>query len=280
MFQQTNESMPFGQFRFEVLRDIGAGGLGRVDKIIVKASNTPEKPVDSVWARKRLSAAWASHPEMAKRLEREIAALKLMDHPGIIPFEGESLPGGERFFVMPFYQSNLRRHIASGSWTGHWRNIIHCAIGLATALEYAHGLGFIHRDLKPDNILFDPGGPLVIADWGIGYFVHRESKVLTKLTRGGMGTEYYCSLEQWASGKCDNRGDVYSLGMTLDEWLHGRQRSITVGMGVGAADAGTMRGGAARLQRLLSWMTQPFPNQRPESMATVLTELRVIANEG
>lgn len=274
-----DEVLPPGQFRFNDVELLGEGGLGRVDKIRIFLTADPHKPVGSEWARKRLNSKWADNPEMRARLDREIDALKSMSHPNIVTFEGENLPGNERFYVMPIFRSSVRKHVASGGWTGNWRSIANCGATLADALEYAHGLGFIHRDLKPDNILFNTNEPLIISDWGLGYFVHRESKVLVHLTRGGMGTEYYCSLEQWASGKCDARGDIYSLGMTLDEWATGQQRMIKVGFGVNGPAVVARTAGAARFNRLLAKMTQPLPQHRPSSMAEVAVELRTAVHE-
>jgi len=148
---------------------------------------------------------------------------------------------------------------------------------LADALQYAHELGFIHRDLKPDNILFKPGRPLVIADCGLRYFVHRESVVLQQLTHGRMGMEYYCSSEQWTTGGCDGRGDIYSLGMTLDEWVTGYQRSISVGMGVVSDTTSDANIGARRFNALLQAMTRTARQQRPPSMRSVAIELRAAA---
>jgi len=269
--------LPFNQFRIEHVRELGAGGLGRVDEVKVVLSNAVGKPIGSLWARKRLNEKWNAQPTIRQRFEREIAALQTMSHENIITFEGENLAGEERFYLMPVYGNSLRRYIAGGSKTGDWRFAASRGAVLASALAYAHSLGFIHRDIKPDNILFNPAGPLTISDWGLGYFVHRESKVLAQLTRGGMGTEYYCSLEQWGTGKCDQRGDIYSLGMTLDELLVGKQRAITVGQGVGHFAPAGKEPGERHLRGLLGRMTAPFATNRPTDMNVVATELRAIA---
>lgn len=268
-------ALPYGQFTFEFTNEnLGVGGLGRVDKVRITASNAPGKPVGSYWACKRLNQQWNQHPTMRERFEREIIALNKMSHQNIVACEGQNLPGGERFYLMPLYSGNLRRFIAAASHVGNWTFVAGLGAVLADALQYAHNSGFIHRDLKPDNILFNHGGPLIIADWGLGYFVHKESKVLQQLTRGGMGTEYYCSLEQWSTGKCDQRGDIYSLGMTLDECVAGRQRAITVGMGLSNLDPNHGSPGAQRFNALLRSMTQPFARQRIATMASVADELR------
>lgn len=279
-FPTPAQALPYGQFRFDYVGagPLGEGGLGRVHRVRILASNAPGKPVGSEWAVKRLNPQWDSHPGMRQRFEREISALKRMSHPNIVTFEGENLPGAERFYMMPLFAHTLRRHIAEGGLRGNWRAIAQHGSILAKAMQYAHDQGFIHRDFKPDNVLFNSDGPLVIADWGLGYFVHRSSVVLQHLTVGGMGTEYYCSAEQWATGKCDCRGDIYSLGMTLDEWLTGRQRAITVGAGLqDARTAPTGSLGADRFNALLVRMTRFASRERPASMRDVARELDVLA---
>src|SRR5258708_15256646 len=179
-----------GQFQFMFVgsNPIGEGGLGRVDRIRVAASSAHGKPVGSEWAIKRLNSKWAAHPAMRERFEREIAAVKEMKHPNIVTFEGENIPGYERFYVMPLFTNTLRRCVAGGALRANWRQVALHGAALAEAMQYAHDRRFIHRDFKPDNVLFDAQGPLVIADWGLGYFVHRESAVLQQLPARGIGT--------------------------------------------------------------------------------------------
>jgi serine/threonine-protein kinase PpkA len=266
-----------GQFLFQEGPTIGRGGLATVHSIRVTVSRSPENPVGCLRALKRLNDKWRAHPAMVERFEREISALGQMSHSNIITLHGVSLPGQQRFYVMPLFGNTLRRFIAVGGQRGDWRAIASHGASLAGALNYAHQRGFIHRDFKPDNVLFNAGGPLVIADWGLGYFVHRESQVLQSLTIGGMGTAYYCSSEQWNTGKCDPRGDIYSLGMTLDEWVTGRQRMIRIGAGIGGPTTLDPYAGAQRFNSLLQKMTHSQAAGRPATMREVEDELRTLA---
>jgi len=269
---------------FNYLEKIGAGGLGEVHKIVITDTNASSKPVGSEWALKKLNDQWRAHPVMMRRFEREIATLKEMTHNNIVPFEGENLAeGDERFYLMPLFNDNVRQFVARGGKRGDWRFMAGLGVTLANAMHYAHThtRQFVHRDLKPENILFNGGKQLVIADWGLGYFVHKQSVVLVNLTRGGgLGTEYYCSFEQWTTGKCDARGDIYALAMTLDEMVTGNQRQIQVGLGIKSDCTPPTSQGSIKFNRLLRDMSGFFPHERPASMAEVARRLQEAINAG
>jgi serine/threonine protein kinase len=262
-----------GTFRFAIIGEVGEGGLGRVDEIQVTRSNC-SLTVGTRFARKRLNAKWAQHPEMRQRFEREIEMLKGMAHPAIVPFTGENLPEAtERFYVMPLYPRSLRHSLAGCAQGMPWTQVANIGVTLAEALDYAHMRGFVHRDLKPENVLVAADGSLVIADWGLGQFIHQHSKVLQHLTRGGMGTEYYCSLEQWSTGRCDAPGDVYSLGMMLGEMMLGSQLAITQGMGIRQDLVATTSTGSRMVQDLLKHMTEFIQTARVQTMRDVAERL-------
>jgi serine/threonine protein kinase len=267
-------NLPAGQFLIESVRPLGEGGFGSVDEVRVTASNCPGKSVGSLWARKSLHERWNQVPQARSRFNREIQTLRTLEHPGIISFEGENVGNGERFYVMPVFQRTFRSWITDNPPLGNWRTVASIGVGLADALAHAHRSGFIHRDIKPENILYNGNGRPVISDWGLGYFFHQGSRVLTRLTVGGMGTEYYCAAEQWATGKCDGRGDVYSLGMMLDELVTGTRRSIQVGQGVRADSVNDIR--ARGFNDLIQAMTHPIAQLRPV-MDDVRRQLRTIA---
>lgn len=270
--------IPFGQFRFNVIRTVGEGGLGIVEEIRVTETNCTYQ-LGAAFARKRLNEKWTVQPAARERFEREIAAIGKMSHTSIIAFKGENLPGNERFYVMPLYRQSLRDFIKLHAKGTEWRSVARFGARIADAMQHAHVLGYIHRDLKPENILLDDAENPVISDWGLGYFVHRDSKVLD-LTRGGMGTEYYCSLEQWRTGKCDERGDIYSLGVTLAELIRGSNR-IPIVPGLGLEQDAVLRhaSGSMELNLYLRRMTSVRPEGRPQSMSEVSAILFRIAND-
>jgi len=223
---------------------------------------------------KRLNGKWKAHPEMQKRFEREIAAVKTMAHPGIVAYCGENISGGsERFYLMPLYPTSLRHELANHQEGFPLLNVARFGLELVAALEHAHARGFIHRDLKPENVLLDANKKAIIADWGLGYFVHRESVVLDHLTVGGLGTAYYCSLEQWTTGKCDKNGDVYSLGLMLAELLAGRQVPIQLCMGITHDVLTGLHPASRYMNTILKWMTESHRERRAQSMGDIRTAL-------
>ncbi|WP_441292376.1 serine/threonine protein kinase [Sorangium sp. KYC3313] len=212
-------------FHIRTIGPLGEGGLGTVEEVEIISDNGPY-PRGARLALKKLGPKWADDPGAQARFEREIELLKTMDHPGIVKCVGESLPGYERTYTMPKYPGSLRKLLNehNGPIALSW--VVNFAMSVTSALAYAHQHNFIHRDIKPENILMDSSNNPVIADWGLGQFIHQHSKVLDLKTKGPVGTFYYCSMEQWNTGRCEAPGDVYSLGIVLAEMVLGRRRPI------------------------------------------------------
>jgi serine/threonine protein kinase len=205
--------------------------------------------------------------------------LQVMSHPHVVTLAGVSLAGCERFYVMPLFQrGSLRSWLGAGGRFETVQQVAAFVASIAEALSYAHSMNFIHRDLKPENILLSDDGKAIIADWGLGQFVHLHSKVLD-FTRGGpMGTHYYCSLEQWASGRCDAAGDVYSLGVMLAELAVGFALPIEpIGSGILVDVVGGAGVGVQSFNATIKKMTALVAGARFQSMAEVSQVLRRIS---
>lgn len=260
-------------FHIEHVRPIGAGGLGTVDEVVVTASYPGGPARGTRYARKRLGPQWGTDPTQRERFEREIEQMWSMDHRYIVKLRGENC-GGERFYIMDLYPLSLRDFLQARPGPIERRGAVEFCIKIADALRYAHQLGFVHRDLKPENILLDEQFEPAIADWGLGRFIHRQSKVLN-LTVGGMGTMYYCSAEQWANGSGTPQSDIYSLGMMLAEMVNGGMIHLQqTGLGVQEDVLVPSTPSDRRLNLLLRSMTHLLAQRRPANMAVVISELR------
>jgi serine/threonine-protein kinase len=266
-------ALAHGEFLFKVVAPIGSGGLGIVDEIEITESNCVH-PVGARLARKRLGKQWQLYPAARERFEREISALVSMRHTNIITVQGFNLPGGERFYCMPKCEKSYRKVLADHGRGFEWTSVAKLGTIIASALYHAHALGFIHRDLKPENLLVDKSDHMYVADWGVGYFIHQQSVVLKLTQAGGLGTAYYCPLEQWGGRKADPRMDVYALGMTLAELAQGKQiAGMKIGRGIQGDTVDPTTVGAKAFNATLQGMTAMDINARISTMEDVIASL-------
>lgn len=263
---------PMGLFYIEHVRPLDRGGLGTVD--VVRICGGDAYPIGTEFARKRLGPKWANDPGAQARFDREIEMLGSMSHSNIVICKGHNLPGAERYYLMPLFPRSLRKLLMehAGAITRGW--VVEFGIKVASALSYAHSLNHIHRDLKPENILMTTANEPVIADWGLGQFIHQHSKVLDLQTHGPMGTPYYCPLEQWNTGRCEPSGDVYSLGLILAEMAKGLRLSINPPFsGIRQDVVANDSAGATMFNLTVKKMTHMQAKQRHASMDDVILDL-------
>ena len=196
--------------RYRVLRRLGGGGMASV----YLAEHTQlDKPV----VLKVLHAHLSKDPEMLERFRREARAASQLVHPNIVPIIDAG--GGDlmTFTVMPYMPGgSFAERIAQGPRPA--AEVASIVAQAATALDYAHRRGIVHRDVKPDNVLFDEDGHALVTDFGIA-----ETRSQGRLTASGraMGTPHYMSPEQAMGKLVDGRSDVYSLGIVMYEGLVG-----------------------------------------------------------
>jgi len=200
--------------RYTVEREIARGGAARIF--------LARDPAGTAVALKVL------HPELvvsltAERFLREISLLERINHPRICRL----LDYGERdwlvYYVMCFVEGPTLREYLDRVRRAEIAATLKGACEVLEALEYAHGLGVVHRDVKPENIKLSPNGA-VLMDFGIAKAVTASALSRSRLTRSGftLGTSAYMSPEQVAGQKdIDPRSDLYSLGCVMYECLTG-----------------------------------------------------------
>lgn len=156
------------------------------------------------------------------RFDREIRMAARLTHPHILPVFDSGEAGGLYFYVMPMMAGKSLRDRLAGGKVLAIDEAIQIACQVASALDYAHRQGVIHRDVKPENILMHEGAALV-ADFGIGKALSSSDAAITQ-TGLAVGTPAYMSPEQAsADAAVDGRSDLYSLGCVLYEMLTGEQ---------------------------------------------------------
>jgi len=158
--------------------------------------------------------------EMRFLHEAETAAN--MYHSNIISIYDIGRVGNYSYMVMEYLKESLKEHLSGYPGSKLKPELAFDILKpIAEALGYAHGRGIIHRDIKPDNIMFRENGTPVLTDFGIARAL--DSNI--RMTRSGIsvGTPYYMSPEQCMAEQVDGRSDIYSLGVVLFEILTGRK---------------------------------------------------------
>jgi eukaryotic-like serine/threonine-protein kinase len=158
-------------------------------------------------------------PRSAARFQQEAQILARLQHPNVITVFDSGADGGERFIVMELVEGPTLRKLLDTEGRLAPERAVEIASRLASALEFAHGKGVIHRDVKPSNVLLPPGGGVKLADMGIARLLSPEALTATLSVRG---TAAYISPEQVRGDRVDARADLYSLGCVLFEMLTGR----------------------------------------------------------
>jgi serine/threonine-protein kinase len=158
-------------------------------------------------------------PRSAARFQQEAQILARLQHPNVITVFDSGADGGERFIVMELVEGPTLRELLHTEGRLAPERAGEIASRLASALEFAHGKGVIHRDVKPSNVLLPPDGGVKLADMGIARLLSPEALTATLSVRG---TAAYISPEQVRGDRVDSRADLYSLGCVLFEMLTGR----------------------------------------------------------
>jgi len=198
---------------FRILGPLGRGGMASVYKAF-------EPGLERSVAVKVLPAEYLHDPTFAERFRREAQVIARLEHPHIIPIYAYGIDQGMPWMSMRLLSGgSLSSRLKSGgrlpqAWS------LEMLRGVASALDYAHSAGVIHRDIKPQNILIDEHEHVYLADFGIAKMVEGAPG----LTQTGMitGTPQYMAPEQALGSSLGHRADIYSLGVVAYECLTGR----------------------------------------------------------
>ena len=197
--------------RYTVLKRLGSGGIAQV--YLAKHAVLARPLVIKV-----LHRTLAQEPEMRERFRREAEAAARLIHPYICAIADMGTAGDIEYLAMPYYAGGSLADMLSRRKTLSASSAASIAVQVACALDYAHRHGVVHRDIKPDNILFDEDGNVALTDFGIA-----TARFHGRLTANGraMGTPHYMSPEQAMGKLVDGRSDLYAVGLLLYEMLLG-----------------------------------------------------------
>ncbi len=204
-------------------------------EVWVATDNDLDRKVAIKWLKTNL----AGDPVVAERFRREAIAVARLSHPNIVAVHDVVIHEGRQAVVMQLVDGKSLRQLLDSQKRLGPELTIHIGAAIAGALDEAHRAGFVHRDVKPGNILVTSDGRVLLTDFGIAKGLQAGDEDLTS-DNVMMGTAKYLSPEQVRGRRLDGRADLYSLGLVLYECLAGRVPFL------GESDADTA---LARLQR-------------------------------
>src|SRR5256886_12910386 len=200
---------------YQILEEIGRGGMG----VIYRARQRHSRRIVAL---KRILSYHADSQETLARFRREAQAAASLDHPNILPiYEVSECDDGLPFFSMKFAGGGSLLD-AAPALRNEPRRSVALVAKVARAVQYAHGQGILHRDLKPGNVLLDGRGEPLVSDFGLAKWLDTSSHLTRTLTI--FGTPGYIAPEQvnGSSAALGPASDVYSLGAILFDLLTGR----------------------------------------------------------
>jgi serine/threonine-protein kinase len=216
--------------RYRIVRPLGEGSMGSV---YVAEHLGLHKEV----ALKLVRSEFGGNRELLMRFAREALAGSRIDHPSVVAvLDYGPLPDGTAYLVMPIVAGTSLKDTLQMRGRLPWREVAELGAQIADALAAAWSQGFIHRDLKPDNVLLeprDPGPPLArLIDFGVAKLLDPAlpegdaSPASTPLTKEGtmIGTPGYMAPEQALGRPATHAADLYALGVVLWEALVGERR--------------------------------------------------------
>src|SRR5436190_9544058 len=198
--------------RYEILRQLGVGGMGAVYK-------ARDSELDRNVALKVIRPELANQPEIVQRFKQELILARQVTHKNVIRIFDLGEADGIKFISMDYIEGQDLRSLLNqkGKFTSQEATAI--IVQVCQALEAAHSEGVVHRDLKPQNIMIDAQGKVTVMDFGIAH-----SAEFTGMTQTGalLGTPEYMSPEQAKGLTADSRSDVFTLGLIFYELLTGK----------------------------------------------------------
>ncbi|MFJ5288872.1 Stk1 family PASTA domain-containing Ser/Thr kinase [Streptomyces sp. NPDC088348] len=258
--------------RYRVDACIAVGGMATVYRAV-------DTRLDRVVALKVMHPALAVDATFVERFIREAKSVARLDHPNVVGMFDQGAEGAHVYLAMEYVAGCTLRDVLRERGALCPRAALDILEPVLAALGAAHRAGFVHRDMKPENVLIGDDGRVKVADFGLVRAVDTE----TNSTGTILGTVSYLAPEQIEQGTADTRADVYACGVMLYEMLTGAKPHSGdtaaqvlyqhLNEGVPAPSA-AVPGLAGRLDDLVASATARHPGDRPHDAVALLGQVR------
>jgi serine/threonine protein kinase len=199
--------------KYQITERLGRGGMAEVYKAY-------HPQLERYAAVKVLHGFLAEGEDFQARFHREAKAIAALRHPNIVQIHDIDIDEDHYFMVMEFIDGGtLKDRLIQASGPLPISEMAHIFRETASALDYAHRQGVLHRDVKPANVLLDESGRVVLTDFGIARIVSETQFTVTGTL---VGTPAYMSPEQGKGMQISTPSDIYSLGIILYEMVTGK----------------------------------------------------------
>ncbi len=205
--------------RYVLVRELGRGGMGRVDEVYDSALGR---------AVARKASLVVASDVRAKMLIAEAQTCAQLEHPSIVPvYDAGTDVSGQPYYTMRNVRGRTLGQVLEDNKTGSGERktlaqLLAIFRQVCLAVDYAHSRGVVHRDLKPDNVIVGEFGEVYILDWGIAHVMGGSDVRRAELEAFVAGSPGYIAPEQALGGEIDGRADIFALGAILHEILTGR----------------------------------------------------------
>ncbi len=228
--------------RYQILRILGQGGMGAVYE-------ARDQELDRTIAVKVIRPELASNPSILQRFKQELILSRNVTHKNVVRIFDLGEADGTKFITMEFVEGDDLRSVLRQHGKFSARRTVAIVQQICRALEAAHAEGVIHRDLKPQNIMRDSQGRIVVMDFGLARSLEFDGMTQTGAL---VGTLEYMSPEQALGAQLDQRSDLFAVGLIFYELLTGKAPYKA-----DTAIASRQRSNFAQCDR------QPLPGARP-----------------
>ncbi|MGD0792976.1 MAG: tetratricopeptide repeat protein [Terriglobales bacterium] len=198
--------------RYEILQLLGEGGMGAVYK-------AADRELDRFVALKVIRPELASNPSILARFKQELLLAHQVTHRNVIRIYDLGEAEGVKFITMEFIEGKDLRALIREKKKFAPEEAVDVIQQVCQALDAAHSVGVIHRDLKPQNIMQDGTGRILVMDFGLARTLGGDGMTQTGAI---VGTIEYMSPEQALAKELDQRSDIFALGLILYEMLTGK----------------------------------------------------------